>query len=378
MTKVKIETMIRMAKSFSLQFVLLLTVLNGLILICRSEKLNKRAEEQFLRTLELDRIPDTSKVTKIHVPEFMKRMYEEQTGLKLNTTNFMQPGLLTGYSNTLTTTTGVVINDADGLAKNEVIVDFKDFQGLKEGDELQAAFLKVFWKPNISKKRKQGFRMKVFDLIRFEPDGRKNTSLQDVKTVNYTNSGWYDFEATGAVVRYLREKPNSLRFVLEKGFIKIKDKPNWKLLPLGDITEAHLLLYTESESHRVNREKRSPKRGGKRDHHRRRKNHRNPCQRRSMHVDFASVNWNNWILAPAGYEAFICSGECSFPLADHLNTTNHAIVQSMVHGVTPQMVAPPCCVPTDLSPISMLYLDEGGKVVLKNYENMVVQGCGCR
>ncbi len=37
-----------------------------------------------------------------------------------------------------------------------------------------------------------------------------------------------------------------------------------------------------------------------------------------------------------------------------------------------------CCVPTELSPISMLYLDEYEKVVLKNYENMVVEGCGCR
>jgi bone morphogenetic protein 2/4 len=35
-------------------------------------------------------------------------------------------------------------------------------------------------------------------------------------------------------------------------------------------------------------------------------------------------------------------------------------------------------VPTELSPISMLYLDEYEKVVLKNYENMVVEGCGCR
>ena len=32
----------------------------------------------------------------------------------------------------------------------------------------------------------------------------------------------------------------------------------------------------------------------------------------------------------------------------------------------------------DLSPISMLYLNEFGTVTLKNYEDMVVEGCGCR
>jgi bone morphogenetic protein 2/4 len=37
-----------------------------------------------------------------------------------------------------------------------------------------------------------------------------------------------------------------------------------------------------------------------------------------------------------------------------------------------------CCVPTTLTPISMLYMDEYEKVVLKNYQDMVVEGCGCR
>lgn len=83
-------------------------------------------------------------------------------------------------------------------------------------------------------------------------------------------------------------------------------------------------------------------------------------------------------MAPPGYEAYACMGGCRFPLADHMNATNHAIVQSLVHSVRPNAVPEPACVPTDLSPISMLYLDEYGVVVLKNYENMVIEGCGCR
>ena len=67
-----------------------------------------------------------------------------------------------------------------------------------------------------------------------------------------------------------------------------------------------------------------------------------------------------------------------FPLPDHLNGTNHAIVQTLVNGVNPSTVPKTCCVPTDLSPISMLHLNEYGKVILKNYPNMVAEGCGCR
>ena len=90
------------------------------------------------------------------------------------------------------------------------------------------------------------------------------------------------------------------------------------------------------------------------------------------------VGWHDWIVAPPGFNAHFCSGECTFPLQDHMNATNHAIVQTLVNSVNPSAVPRACCVPTELSPISMLYLDEYDKVVLKNYENMVIEGCGCR
>lgn len=110
----------------------------------------------------------------------------------------------------------------------------------------------------------------------------------------------------------------------------------------------------------------------------RRKDGRENCRRHPLYVDFADVGWNDWIVAPPGYDAFYCHGDCPFPLADHLNSTNHAIVQNLVYSTKPSMVPKACCVPTALSSISMLYLDEENKVVLKNYQDMSVLGCGCR
>lgn len=40
--------------------------------------------------------------------------------------------------------------------------------------------------------------------------------------------------------------------------------------------------------------------------------------------------FKDWIIAPEGYAAFYCDGECSFPLNAHMNATNHAIVQTLV------------------------------------------------
>ena len=108
------------------------------------------------------------------------------------------------------------------------------------------------------------------------------------------------------------------------------------------------------------------------------KGDKNLCRRRPLYVDFSDVGWNDWIVAPDGYNAYYCQGECNFPLAHHLNSTNHAIVQTLVHSVDPSAVPKSCCVPTELSAISMLYLDEWDKVVLKNYQGMVVDACGCR
>ncbi len=108
------------------------------------------------------------------------------------------------------------------------------------------------------------------------------------------------------------------------------------------------------------------------------KGRKDNCRRHSLYVDFSEVGWNDWIVAPPGYQAYYCSGECPFPLSDHLNSTNHAIVQTLVNSVNPAAVPKACCIPTELSPISMLYVDEYDKVVLKNYQDMVVEGCGCR
>ena len=105
---------------------------------------------------------------------------------------------------------------------------------------------------------------------------------------------------------------------------------------------------------------------------------RRGCQKRTLYVSFRDLGWQDWIIAPDGYAAFYCHGECSFPLNTHMNATNHAIVQTLVHLMTPYQVPKPCCAPDKLSGISVLYFDESSNVILKKYRNMVVKSCGCQ
>ncbi|KAM9111837.1 embryonic growth/differentiation factor 1 [Pangshura tecta] len=104
----------------------------------------------------------------------------------------------------------------------------------------------------------------------------------------------------------------------------------------------------------------------------------NLCKPRRLYISFSDVGWENWIIAPQGYMANYCLGECPFPLTAELNSTNHAILQTMVHSLDPEGTPQPCCVPVRLSPISILYYDNHDNVVLRHYEDMVVDECGCR
>ncbi|XP_066561884.1 protein DVR-1 [Amia ocellicauda] len=104
----------------------------------------------------------------------------------------------------------------------------------------------------------------------------------------------------------------------------------------------------------------------------------NVCKARRLYIDFKDVGWQDWIIAPQGYMANYCKGECPFPLSESLNGTNHAILQTLVHSFDPTGTPQPCCVPVRLSPISMLYYDNNDNVVLRHYEDMIVDECGCR
>ncbi|KAK2493524.1 hypothetical protein MC885_011046 [Smutsia gigantea] len=85
----------------------------------------------------------------------------------------------------------------------------------------------------------------------------------------------------------------------------------------------------------------------------------------------------DWVIAPQGYSAYYCDGECSFPLDSCMNATNHAILQSLVHLMKPDAVPKACCAPTKLSATSVLYYDSSNNVILRKHRNMVVRACGC-
>ncbi|KAK6753401.1 hypothetical protein RB195_012781 [Necator americanus] len=103
------------------------------------------------------------------------------------------------------------------------------------------------------------------------------------------------------------------------------------------------------------------------------------CHVQSLYLNFADIGWREWVIAPEGYSANYCSGACSSdsPMHSKMNATNHAIVQTLVHLVDPKRADEAKCAPVHLSPAKILFIDNHGNVVMRRYQDMSVQECGC-
>jgi len=104
----------------------------------------------------------------------------------------------------------------------------------------------------------------------------------------------------------------------------------------------------------------------------------NFCQMKALHISFRALGWGKWIVAPDGLNANFCDGICPFPLTSTLTASNHAVLQSVSNYYHPDKVKPPCCVPQKLARMSILYHQTDKTVTMRNYDNMIVETCGCR
>ncbi|XP_067670770.1 nodal homolog [Haliotis asinina] len=120
------------------------------------------------------------------------------------------------------------------------------------------------------------------------------------------------------------------------------------------------------------------KRGGQQKNRRWKKSGKKQvCRLYDFEVDFTTIGWGQWIIHPTRFNSKFCYGNCPSPIDMRLKPTNHAMLQSLMRRKRSNVAPAPCCVPTKLEPLSMMYLEDG-EVVVRHHEDIIASECGCR
>ncbi|XP_077981394.1 growth/differentiation factor 8-like [Glandiceps talaboti] len=102
------------------------------------------------------------------------------------------------------------------------------------------------------------------------------------------------------------------------------------------------------------------------------------CCMGRFYVDFEDINWHDWIIQPRGFYANYCNGSCdgtTFP------RYHHTLVMVRARGAREngnrRDELTPCCSPTKMSALSLIYYNNDGYIITKTLPNMKVEACGC-
>ncbi|XP_039275471.1 inhibin beta chain [Nilaparvata lugens] len=102
------------------------------------------------------------------------------------------------------------------------------------------------------------------------------------------------------------------------------------------------------------------------------------CCKQRFFVSFKQLGWEDWIIAPSGYFANYCKGDCGglHRTPDtYLNYYTHVIEEyrklDKMSGIQP------CCAPLKFSPMSLIYFGPDSNIIKRDLPKMVVDECGC-
>ncbi|XP_031780733.1 inhibin beta chain isoform X1 [Nasonia vitripennis] len=102
------------------------------------------------------------------------------------------------------------------------------------------------------------------------------------------------------------------------------------------------------------------------------------CCKQRFYVSFSQLGWDDWIIAPQGYYANYCRGDCAaghrtpdtFP-----NYYTHVIEEYRKMDRLAGMQ--PCCAPLKFSSMSLIYYGPDSNIIKRDLPKMVVDECGC-
>ncbi|XP_077347810.1 inhibin beta A chain [Lithobates pipiens] len=273
------------------------------------------------------------------------------------------------------------------------------FEISKEGSDLliiREAELWLFVKLSKTNRSRARLTIRLYQQQRLQkehrgPETNKNEVLIAEKVVDTKKSGWHTFPISGSIQRLLNHGKSSIdiRVACEQcqetgatpvllGKRKRKDDEEREAGTNGGEEEKEqshrpflMIVAQQTDEHPHRRKKRGLECDGKVSN----------CCKKQFYVSFKDIGWSDWIIAPPGYHANYCEGDCPNHIAGtsgaSLSFHSTVINQYRVKGHSPFNNIKSCCVPSKLRAMSMLYYDDGQNIIKKDIQSMIVEECGC-
>ena len=217
----------------------------------------------------------------------------------------------------------------------------------------------------------------VIKIFVVKPENMERKLIQS-RIVDISRDGWEIFEVTDVVQDWINNPKSNYGLEIYTDAVNI----NQLILPSVDLHKNDssnssvgpswfpILEFQTHERSILKRVKRQD--SGRRDCTK--GDGESRCCRFRTHISFSEIGWNDWILAPEGFDAYFCDGECPhrFKMAN-----NFAGIQSVLHLNNPKKYPKLCCVPSKLSPLTILHKDDKGRYMFKDYPDLVVEDCRC-
>ncbi|KAF5294836.1 hypothetical protein FQA39_LY00320 [Lamprigera yunnana] len=206
-------------------------------------------------------------------------------------------------------------------------------------------------------------------------DSRKNFQKTTPIAIHHTNltESWIKVDVSQVIRNWLdyQDSPiHAINVVCKTCGRNIRSSPvSFKLM-----FKPFLVIYTHSQQKRMT--------------HKRIKRYSNctpdsnECCRESLYVSFAEIGWDDWIIQPAGYNAYFCKGSCTTVASVTLSASQHnSILHRVIYGPNKNSVRKleltPCCAATQFQPLQLFYMDNNKTITSKILTNMIVEACGC-